>query len=222
MQRLWAVLGLIATEVILLFRFVEVPDGLLIDWGHLAAWVEKNPRDDVVAAITIHLALLVTGWLVLTAVVYALAAAIRIGPLLHSVDPLTAPIVRRAVDKLLAATLTVGFIGGPGDLSPGPPAPPQQIAYESSVAPPGVSGAGYLPTATTSAASIASRHVVVAGDNLWTIAAAAMANGAPQPTHPADVASYWLQVIEANRSRLRSGDPDLIFPGEVIVLPPPG
>jgi nucleoid-associated protein YgaU len=27
-------------------------------------------------------------------------------------------------------------------------------------------------------------------------------------------------VIEANRDRLRSGDPDLIYPGEEIILPP--
>ncbi len=34
------------------------------------------------------------------------------------------------------------------------------------------------------------------------------------------MANYWVVVIEANRSRVRSGDPDLIYPGEVIVLPP--
>jgi hypothetical protein len=28
-----------------------------------------------------------------------------------------------------------------------------------------------------------------------------------------------LEVVEANRERLRSGDPDLIYPGETVVLP---
>jgi hypothetical protein len=27
-------------------------------------------------------------------------------------------------------------------------------------------------------------------------------------------------VIKENRGRLRSGDPDLIYPGEVVLLPP--
>ena len=35
----------------------------------------------------------------------------------------------------------------------------------------------------------------------------------------ADVARYWQRVIAANRTTLRSGDPSLIFPGEVVTLP---
>jgi hypothetical protein len=34
------------------------------------------------------------------------------------------------------------------------------------------------------------------------------------------VAEYWAKVVEANRDRLESGDPDLIFPKEKVVLPP--
>ena len=35
-----------------------------------------------------------------------------------------------------------------------------------------------------------------------------------------EIAPYWTEVIAANLARIRSGDPDLIFPGEVLVLPP--
>jgi len=65
-------------------------------------------------------------------------------------------------------------------------------------------------------------HVVVAGENLWTIARDHLAkarSGADEPT-TREVAAYWLRVIEANRARLLSGDPDLIYPGERTVLPP--
>jgi nucleoid-associated protein YgaU len=65
-------------------------------------------------------------------------------------------------------------------------------------------------------------HVVVAGENLWTIARDHLArarSGADEPT-TREVAAYWLRVVEANRNRLRSGDPDLIYPGERTVLPP--
>jgi nucleoid-associated protein YgaU len=65
-------------------------------------------------------------------------------------------------------------------------------------------------------------HVVVAGENLWTIAQEHLAEargGADEPT-TREVAAYWLRVVEANRDRLLSGDPDLIYPGEEIVLPP--
>jgi hypothetical protein len=66
-------------------------------------------------------------------------------------------------------------------------------------------------------------RVVINGDNLWTIArdhlAQARGGGADKPA-TREVAAYWLRVVEANRLRLRSGDPDLIYPGERIVLPP--
>jgi hypothetical protein len=66
-------------------------------------------------------------------------------------------------------------------------------------------------------------HRVAAGESLWTIAedhlAETAGGGAGQPTLR-EVAAYWLRVIEANRDQLASGDPDLIYPGERIALPP--
>jgi hypothetical protein len=60
------------------------------------------------------------------------------------------------------------------------------------------------------------------GDSLWTIARdhlAAAGKGSGEPSNR-QVADYWAKVKEANRHRLASGDPDLIEPGEIIVLPP--
>jgi hypothetical protein len=51
--------------------------------------------------------------------------------------------------------------------------------------------------------------------------AEARSGGARKPPNR-EVATYWLQVIEANQGRLVSGDPDLIYPGETIVMPPFG
>jgi hypothetical protein len=54
------------------------------------------------------------------------------------------------------------------------------------------------------------------GDNLWSIAAAATGAGGESAT-----AAYWVRLIEANRSRLPyPDDPNLIFAGDRIVLPP--
>ena len=38
--------------------------------------------------------------------------------------------------------------------------------------------------------------------------------------HWRDVAPYWLRVVELNRHRLRSGNANLVYPGEVVELPP--
>jgi hypothetical protein len=64
---------------------------------------------------------------------------------------------------------------------------------------------------------------VVSGDNLWTISAAHLASvrgdGRSAPTNR-QIAVYWLKVCAVNRYSLRSGDLDLIHPGEIVKLPP--
>jgi len=66
-----------------------------------------------------------------------------------------------------------------------------------------------------------SRVVVRAGDNLWLIARASLMQASGRRPGEAEIARYWHAVIAANRSTLRSGDPSLIFPGEIVALPPP-
>jgi nucleoid-associated protein YgaU len=62
-------------------------------------------------------------------------------------------------------------------------------------------------------------HVVVAGDNLWTIAAARLADAHGARPSSSQIVPYWRAVIAANVGTLRSGNPNLIFPGEAIALP---
>ncbi|GIU89676.1 MAG: hypothetical protein KatS3mg010_0775 [Acidimicrobiia bacterium] len=59
------------------------------------------------------------------------------------------------------------------------------------------------------------------GDNLWRIAAAEVARvDGTERAADAAVFPYWRALVDANRATLRSGDPALIVPGEVITLPP--
>jgi hypothetical protein len=88
---------------------------------------------------------------------------------------------------------------------------------ETIILPPVAAGAGPAPEADRNP------HDVAEGETLWTIArdklAEASGGGSGEPTDAA-VTEYWAKVVEANRDRLRSGDPDLIYPGEEITLPP--
>lgn len=66
-------------------------------------------------------------------------------------------------------------------------------------------------------------YVVQGGDNLWSIAASHLA--AETGTHPSgsEVTPYWRALIDANRDALPDpANPDLLFPGIVLRLPPVG
>jgi nucleoid-associated protein YgaU len=61
------------------------------------------------------------------------------------------------------------------------------------------------------------------GDNLWLIARNQLALATernPRSLRNSEVAAYWVRVVAANRSHLRSKNPDLIYPGESVRLPP--
>lgn len=56
------------------------------------------------------------------------------------------------------------------------------------------------------------------GDHLWKISKRHLIE--VEPNSP--IGPYWLEVIDANLANLRSGNPDLIFPGEIVTLPDSG
>lgn len=63
-------------------------------------------------------------------------------------------------------------------------------------------------------------HPVTSGEHLWSIAEDELRRrtGNRRPT-VGEITLYWREVIAENQGRIASGDPDLIFPGERIVLP---
>lgn len=65
--------------------------------------------------------------------------------------------------------------------------------------------------------------VVVRGDNLWTISEDRLAVDLGRAPVDPEVAPYWHAVIDANRDRyVQPENPNLILPGQVLVLPPTG
>jgi hypothetical protein len=63
-------------------------------------------------------------------------------------------------------------------------------------------------------------HEVVAGESLWSIAEAQVRRSSGVEPAASDTVVYWLELLAANRDHLTSGDPDLIYPGEMLTLPP--
>jgi hypothetical protein len=63
---------------------------------------------------------------------------------------------------------------------------------------------------------------VAAGDDFWSVAEAVLSRSSGTPVPASAVGPYWARLVAANRSRLpRPDDPSLLFPGDVLVVPPP-
>ncbi len=64
------------------------------------------------------------------------------------------------------------------------------------------------------------QYVIVAGDNFWAIAESRLSHHLGRAAGPGEITPYWVELVKANERSIQSGNPDLVFPGEVIVLPP--
>ncbi|MBO0692980.1 MAG: hypothetical protein J2P58_08790, partial [Acidimicrobiaceae bacterium] len=105
--------------------------------------------------------------------------------------------------------------------APSPPAPPPLAASPPAPSPPAplqrdASPAGVAPTTTTSGT-----WVVRPGDHLWSISEQTLAAAWGAPPALEQLGPYWWRVVTANRARLPDPDNiDLLFPGDVVTLPP--
>lgn len=62
------------------------------------------------------------------------------------------------------------------------------------------------------------QYVVEPGDSLWAIACRTLRAATGTEPTSAEVDAFWPRIYEANRN-LIGGDPDLIHPGQRLVLP---
>jgi hypothetical protein len=65
------------------------------------------------------------------------------------------------------------------------------------------------------------QHRVEAGESFWTIATDVLGQAWGRPATDAEVDPFWRALVDANRDRLVSDDPDLVLPGQVFEVPPP-
>lgn len=64
-------------------------------------------------------------------------------------------------------------------------------------------------------------HTVRSGESLWRIASHRLARSFGRAPTDAEIVPYWRELIEMNRDRLPDrDDPDLILPGQELLLPP--
>jgi hypothetical protein len=203
----------------------------------LQPWLDAAPEDALVAAMRV-LALGCAWWLLLATVAYAGASVARVPGAVRACEWVTPRLVRRVVDRSIAASLVVGAFAPFGVAraaatisTPAPTAPHHVIVdvrsgkrVTSLPAETRVSGVVTTPAIPNVSAEPSPTSVVVApGDNLWDLSAAELARATGRDRAgitDREIAAYWRIVCDANRDTVRSADVNLIYPGEVIALPP--
>lgn len=105
------------------------------------------------------------------------------------------------------------------------PSPPMVVEPTTSPAPavsPEPSESSQPPTATGPAPTVA-EVTVRAGDHFWSLAESAVASHLGRAGTEQEVAAHWRTVVDANADRLVvPGNPDLLLPGQVVLVPSPG
>jgi hypothetical protein len=112
----------------------------------------------------------------------------------------------------------------PDQVGPEPPATPPTPTPRVTPRPPETPTVEADATTPTATGGRRREHVVVSGDHLWALAAARLADHRGTDVEMLaghEVAGYWARVVDANRNRVASGDPDVIHPGETVLLPDP-
>lgn len=212
--------GLLTLEVaaVAILHRADLPS---VEWSHVSDWLDATAPEDAIIASVRALALAGTYYLIVTTFLLVLAAVVRVPSLLRGVELISLPGLRRAIEGMAAVSIaaTPLPLASPAfahDYRPAVDA--TEVPSYSPVAAGDTDSYEPTPAGDDDAGAQGATHVVVAGESLWMIAEAVV----PQVTqHRRGVVErYWLTLVDVNASKLRSGDANLIFPGEAISLPP--
>lgn len=226
------VAGLLATLVVL--RLAGGGDLAPPPLGSLEAldsWVaDRGPAGAAIALVRFGAEL--TVWYLLgLSLLHAIAAALRLRGIVVLADALALP----GTTRLVRAGLGFGLLASTAMTAESSVLPASaQRAGVAAMQPtdddrPGATGTATMtpldqaePAPSTPApAPPAPTYRVDEGDSFWQIAEDTLAQTWGRQPTDAEIDPYWRSLVETNRDRLVSGDPDLVLPGQVFELPAP-
>ena len=180
----------------------------------LRRWLEMAPIEAVMGTIVWAMAVLAAWWLLASTVAYLAASAARWRPGADWLGRVTAGPIRRMVNGACAIAVVSSVVVGSGPASADGQRRGPGVEQPYTPTPAG----DVYPTPPPAAAATATTYIVRPGDNFWRLAQRRITTDATS-ADVGTVRSYWVRLVDANRSRIRSGDPNLIYPGEVLEHP---
>lgn len=206
----------------------------------LRRWaVEQDPT--TVAMVVVRLLSLAVGYhLLFTSLMAVLGQVLRTPRLVTIAEAMTLPMFRSTAGRLAGLAISAStFVGGVLPTAGAAPALEVTVAAPlptsdntgptliERVAIPPTSAPGttettatiraVVPSSVPTAEATPTMHRVQPGDHLWAIAETTLEIALGRAPTDAEVAPFWRLVIQANPDLV---DPDLIFPGQVLVVPP--
>jgi hypothetical protein len=240
LTRLAMLLGFEAGTLLWLLSLGRRP-WLQIAWSDPGAWIKTAPPGDAIAALIWLAALGCVMWVGGSTLLYLAAGATRTPAFVRSVEWMTVPFIRRVTEGALAAMLVTPTIATVPVWADAPAPVVVAVGTDGTNLPPGISRPAEpatLPVAETDLplwpvlpCEIAAGSeqesgpeelVVEVGDNLWILSRGYLTTVFGRRPSNREVAPYWRRVMARNQPNLISGNPDLIYPGEVIEMPPVG
>lgn len=219
-------------------RFAAPP---VQSWSALTRWYEETSPEVVAVATLRIVALVLAGWLLVASMLQVLAAMSGLRPLGCVADLISPRSLQRLGHGLAGLSLTAGLAAvAPGaGISAAVPLPiASSLAFgdddpDLPVAPPVLPAPGEgtatmrlvddgSPAPAPAAARTGPEQVTVeVGDSFWSIAADELTERHGAPPSERQIDPYWRRLIEHNRTVLVDpGNPDLLYPGQVVTLPP--
>ena len=208
-------------------------------WQEIDAWQLAEGPEAVVLLVLWSVAVVVATWLLAACVLQALASWSAAGWADAWAARITPAILRRAFGSSVAASLLVAPVVPAGAGDGGGTATMRPLAVEettsSTISPTTtVATTPPAPPATTAPPPAAPAAPVTVippageeeitvdrGDSCWTIAEAHLADSWGRRASDVEVTGYWQRLLEVNRARFMDPDnPDLLYAGQVLVLPP--
>ena len=186
--------------------------------GEWPAWAaEREPALAVVAVVRL-VGLTVAGYLVAVTTAVLVATVRPSAFLVRLARALALPALRPVLAAGLTAVppitdVTTTLLAPLVAVEPPPSAGATMRLLDDEPRPP--------PAPAPPAPAPAATHTIAPGEHLWAVAEQALARAWGRPPTDAEIVPYWRAVIEENRHRLADADnPDLVFPGQVMTVPP--
>ncbi len=185
-------------------------------WAVVERWYEQVGATPAALAGLRLVAVVGAGWLLAASLLQLLASLRPRGAVQRVADAVSPLVLRRLAHGVAGLSVTIGLAGPPAPRDPAGTAVMEVLddAPPPTTQPP----APPPPTTQPPVPPPPDDEVVVApGDSFWRLAVEAVGDHAG----PGPVDDYWRRLIARNRARLVDpGNPDLLYPGQVLLLPP--